>query len=117
MEKWIVKANIIRDKVFRDDAKVLILDIPGSKESLQVRGLSKGGRTVMKWVQISRLRNFRPEFTAKLDDVGFGHFIPKDKEHAQEVAGNLERCAEEKRECGFERISEAGYPTWDGGSP
>ncbi len=117
MEKWIIKANIIQDKVFRDGAKILILDIPGSKESLQVRGMSKGGRIVTKWVQMNRLKNFRPEYAAELDDIGFGHFIPKDKEHAQEVAGNLEKCAEEKRDGGFERVSEAGYPTWDGGSP
>jgi len=97
MEKWIIKANVIQDKTFRDGAKVLILDIPGSLDSLQVRGLSKGGRTVTKWMQINRLKNFRPEFAAELDDVGFGHFIPGDKERAQEVAGNLERYVEEKR--------------------
>ncbi len=97
MEKWIIKANIVQDKVFRDGAKVLILDIPGGKESLQVRGMSKGGRMVTKWVQINRLKNFRPEFAAKLDDVGFGHFIPKDKEHVQEVAEKLEKCTEEKK--------------------
>ena len=97
MEKWIIKANVIQDKVFRDGAKVLILDIPGSLDSLQVRGLSKGGRTVTKWVQVNRLRNFRPQFAAELGDVGYGHFIPGDKGHAQEVAGNLENCAEEKR--------------------
>ncbi len=97
MEKWIVKANIIQDKIFRDGAKVLILDIPGSKESLQVRGLSKGGRIVTKWIQINRLENFRPEFVAELDDIGFGHFIPGTKEHAQEVAEGLKKYAEEKR--------------------
>ena len=94
MEKWIIKANIIQDKVFRDGAKVLILDIPGSKESLQVRGISKGGRMVTKWVQINRLKNFRPEFAAELDGVGFGHFIPGTKEHVQEIAGNLGKYAE-----------------------
>ncbi len=94
MEKWVIKANIIQDKVFRDGAKVLILDIPGSKESLQVRGMSKGGRMVTKWIQINRLENFRPEFAAELDDAGYGHFIPGTKEHAQEVAGNLGEYAE-----------------------
>ncbi len=97
MEKWIIKANIIQDKVFRDGAKVLILDIPGSKESLQVRGLSKGGRSATNCVQINRLKNFRAEFVAERDDAGYGHFIPKDQEHAQEVAGNLEKCAKEKK--------------------
>ncbi len=50
-----------------------------------------------KWVQINRLKNFRPEFVAELDDAGYGHFIPGTKEHAQEVAEGLKKYAEEKR--------------------
>lgn len=97
MEKWIIKANVIQDKVFRDGAKVLILDMPGSLNSLQVRGLSKGARTVTKWMQLNRLKNFRPQFAAELGDLGCGHFNPEDKVHAQNVAGELEKLAEEKR--------------------
>jgi hypothetical protein len=58
-ERWGLFANITGDRVLRDGAKVHIVSINGSGECWEVRGLSRGGRRVTKYVQLSRLINWR----------------------------------------------------------
>jgi hypothetical protein len=57
-----IVANVVQDKSLRNGAKVWVLDIYGDGASVRVRGLSKGGRRITKFIHIKRLMNFRPEW-------------------------------------------------------
>ena len=54
-----VMANVVDDKVLRRGARVWLVWVPGDPSSVQVEGLSLGGRVVQKWITTSRLRDFR----------------------------------------------------------
>lgn len=55
-----IVANVVSDRALRTGAKVwLCLWTGGSLDKPQVRGLSKGGRTITKHIAVKRLTNFR----------------------------------------------------------
>jgi hypothetical protein len=56
---WGLVANVLWDRVLRMGAKVTLLGWHGDYESVYVQGLSKGGRTVRKYLPLKRLRTFR----------------------------------------------------------
>jgi hypothetical protein len=66
-ERWCVAANMrAGDKVFRKGAKVYFLMTSGLFERAMVRGQSRGGRWVTKWVDLRQLSKLR----AKLSPPG-----------------------------------------------
>lgn len=56
-----IAANVTRpDSCLRLGAKVWIESIPGNPDNMRVRGLSRGGRRIEKWVNAKHsLGNFR----------------------------------------------------------
>lgn len=58
-ETWGVVANVTGCSVFREGARVWVLQVPGLPSSALVYGQSRGGRRVRKWVRSKRLSNFR----------------------------------------------------------
>lgn len=64
-------ANVVSDRVLRVGAKVWILGWNGDAENAQVRGLSRGGRMVTKYIRLKRLKNFRSSWipVCRRDDV------------------------------------------------
>lgn len=58
-----IVANVVYpDRCLRLGAKVWVLDIPGDPDRCKVRGLSRGGRVVTKWVTARRVGNVRVAF-------------------------------------------------------
>ena len=94
-ERWGIAANVIDDKVFRRGAKVRVWHNVGDSMKNQVRGISKGGRVVTKWLPIHRLEKFRARFSANPDRDFAGWY--KSKDAANAVATNLNRWADEER--------------------
>ena len=97
-----VVANVMEpDRVLRNGAKVWIMHGwgGGGWERLKVRGLSRGGRTVTKWVPIERLSNFRRAWMPEnLRDSGYFLFEP---EEATTVAKNLQTIGRSRKtSCG-----------------
>ena len=61
-----VVANVIAaDSCLRMGARVVVEWVPGDPDKAHVRGLSRGGRRVSKWVATKRLGNFRVAWIAK----------------------------------------------------
>ena len=58
-DKFGIAANVKKDHIFRIDAKVWIIMIPGDPASVLTIGKSKGGRYIQKWIQTRNLNNFR----------------------------------------------------------
>lgn len=54
-----VVANVQSDRALRTGAKVWVLGCNGDASCPQVRGLSKGGRTITKYTHYKRLASFR----------------------------------------------------------
>jgi hypothetical protein len=53
-------ANVVQpDSSLRLGAKVRIRSVPGEPANIEVRGMSRGGRMVTKWIRSNRLGNFR----------------------------------------------------------
>jgi hypothetical protein len=58
-EAYGLVANVLWDRVLRMGAKVYLLGWHGDYHYVFVQGLSKGGRTVRKYLPLKRLRTFR----------------------------------------------------------
>lgn len=56
---WCIVANSKGDKVYSTGAKLRVVGIGWEEKSLEVYGVSRGKRWVMKWVQTKTLKNFR----------------------------------------------------------
>lgn len=57
---YAIVANVAdADSCLRFGARVVVHSIPGNPASVMVRGLSRGGRAVTKWVKAHRLENIR----------------------------------------------------------
>lgn len=85
-------ANVVSDRALRTGAKVWILGWNGDAENAQVRGLSKGGKVITKYVRLKRLEKFRaawiPECRRK--DV-WATFQWEDKSHAARLAESMRK--------------------------
>ena len=83
-----IVANVSKDSILRDGAKVWINFCNGDAERPKVFGLSKRGRIIHKYTRYSRLRNYRVAFIpAHWTDLP--HFRWDTKEQAQEWASAL----------------------------
>lgn len=91
-------ANVVSDRALRTGAKVWILGWNGDAENAQVRGISKGGKTITKYIKLKRLAKFRaawiPECRrwtpeSKLTDAVWPGFQWEDKAHVAELAASL----------------------------
>ena len=57
---YVIIGNLAEpDAALRLGARLVILQIPGSPEQVLVRGLSRGGRRIRKWIPASRVRDMR----------------------------------------------------------
>jgi hypothetical protein len=56
---YCIIANVKEDKAFRNGAKVYLLNGRQSSNSVEVHGISKGGRKINKYIPYKRLENFR----------------------------------------------------------
>jgi len=90
-ERWCVVANVEGDTVFRDGAKLsFCYPVHGACERYRFNGLSKGGRRVVKWVRIDRLRNVRTGFLAPEVFKAWPEIVSfDDKERAERRAEGL----------------------------
>lgn len=69
--QWGVKANMRgAHRFIRLGAKCLLLGHPQWRESVEVRALSRSGRTVSAWVSPRDLENFRPEWISPVERNG-----------------------------------------------
>jgi len=60
MGAYAIVANIARaDSCLRLGARVVVQRIPGNPDNVEVRGVSRNGRVVTKYVKASRLRDMR----------------------------------------------------------
>ena len=57
-----IVANVVSDRAFRTGAKVRFIASGSNVGSVEVRGLSKNGRRITKFILMKRLRNFRAGF-------------------------------------------------------
>ncbi len=63
---YVIVANVAStDSALRLGARVVVEWIPGNPDHAQVRGLSRGGRRITKWVLTKRLKNFRVAWEEK----------------------------------------------------
>lgn len=63
---YVIVANVVdADSCLRKGARVVVEWLPGDPAKAQVRGLSRGGRVVTKWIATKRLGNFRPAWEHK----------------------------------------------------
>jgi hypothetical protein len=86
-DKFGLVANVVSDHALRAGAKVWILGWNGDAENAQVRGLSKAGRTITKYIKIKRLGNFRAAWIpeCRRGDV-WATFQWEDKAHVTGLA-------------------------------
>jgi hypothetical protein len=69
---YAIVANVSgADSCLRLGARVVVCSIPGNPAHVVVRGLSRGGRAVTKWVASSRLSNLRPAWEHKPPPLSF----------------------------------------------
>jgi len=86
LEEFTVYANVSDDTAFRRGAKVVIIHQTGDNERVFCEGLSKGGRTIRKWIGLKRLRDFRVAFVHN----SIKRRVPAySREHAIQIA---DRC-------------------------
>jgi len=64
-------ANVVKDNVLREGAKVSVCSLTGGGERVRVRGLSVGGRKTEKYIAIKNLKNFRAKWVPDKDRVEF----------------------------------------------
>lgn len=58
--EYAVAANVMNgDSGLRIGARVLVLQVGGMVDTVRVRGLSRGGRMIRKWIRIKKLSNIR----------------------------------------------------------
>jgi hypothetical protein len=57
--EWGIVANVLWDRILRMGTKVYLLGWHGDYEFVKVQGLSKGGKTIRKYLPFKRLRTFR----------------------------------------------------------
>lgn len=70
--KYAIVANVAgADSCLRFGARVVVQTIPGNPDHVEVRGLSRGGRPVTKWVVSSRLERFRPAWEHRPPPLSF----------------------------------------------
>lgn len=63
---YVVIGNIyLPDSALRMGARVRILAVPGDPAKAFVRGISRGGRVIDKWIASSRLRRLRVAWEPK----------------------------------------------------
>jgi hypothetical protein len=90
-----IVANVKTDKALRTGAKVYLLSANQSAESVEVTGISKGGRRINKHIPYKRLTNFRAAFVPPHMQEGKAPWAYtvgcwwEDKTAAQEVANKL----------------------------
>ena len=86
-----IVANAVKDKVFRQGAKVWILRWNGDFEHVIVRGISLGGRRVTKYTPFKSLHNYRAAWIPPTvaEDVCATWAT---KEAAQKAADNIARA-------------------------
>lgn len=89
---YAVIANVVSDGILRTGARVWILYHHGDAEIARVRGCSKGGRVVNKYIPYKRLKNFRAAFVPEhLRDRFEHHYLFETKEEADGVAASQEK--------------------------
>lgn len=67
-------ANLVSDRALRTGAKVWILGWNGDAENAQVRGISKGGRTITKYIRLKRLEKFRAAWIPDRENAQMGRY-------------------------------------------
>lgn len=61
---FVIHANVAKaDAGLRLGSKVEVLSVPGDPERVEVRGMSRGGRKITKYIATHRLKNFRAQWT------------------------------------------------------
>jgi hypothetical protein len=58
-EEYGIVANVIFDRILRSNAKVYLIRWHGDMERVLVKGVSKSGRVIEKYVSFKKLNNFR----------------------------------------------------------
>jgi len=85
-DRYGIVANNVNDRVLRRGARCRIQQLGGGGNSIFVRGLSKGGRRIEKWVRLSKLENFRVSWVHESER---NVCVLRSKEEAQTIADNL----------------------------
>ena len=85
-ERFAIFANVIQDKVLRNSARVLIM-LSLYRDNVKVKGLSKSGRRVEKWIPVKRLERFRVKYLHK-DQFGISW---GNREEAEEYLEGLNK--------------------------
>lgn len=97
-KEWGIVANVQADKALRIGAKVTILESHGDASQVKVRGCSKSGRVIEKYIPFKRLKNFRAAWIPEKlrDEIHHWHkFETKDK--AAQYASGLNKLWKDVR--------------------
>lgn len=88
---YAIVANVdAADSALRLGARVVVHNIPGNPEHIFVRGLSRGGRVIMKWTSRARLTNFRSAWIHRAPPLWFASREEAEKVIAQRLTPSLE---------------------------
>lgn len=97
-EAFVIVANVAAaDSALRLGARVVIEEVNGDPDHVRVRGISRSGRVISKFLPLKRLKNLRPKWAHTTEAW---HTFASREDATRYIAERLGGNADKERENG-----------------